>query len=556
MAAPTFVAEYEAAWNNTTTPKTVSATAAAGDVFIVAGGSENANTLVQTPTGGTSITWTQQEAQSGGTGNQSHCILFSAAPSAQSWTLSVARSATANWWGFNALRFSGSSGIGAHISTNNGTSSGLPTVNLTTTGANSAIVAIVANWNGGTAEPTWGAINGYTPTVANGGTVSFFGNTANYAISVAIYPDVGAAGSKTISQSAPTGQRYVIAAIEVLGSAGGSSSASPADPVGITDNVAAPADRPRSQGDPLGLTDSAQVATAFDRSTADPVGLTDSLQIVSGSSVAPNDPLGITDAAAVVAALDRTQADPIGVTDSAQAVVAAVRTTADPVGLTDSLAVTAGASAAPADPLGITDALALSRSITIADAVGITDAVGTVADEVAAPADAVGVTDNVTVALSIARTIGDQVGISDNASAGLTAPGSADLADPLGVTDLLATTAQILRSAADSLGITDSLTVGLSRAASPSDPVGISDSVTAQTGAAPTPADGVGVSDSAVAVLSRVVTIADPVGVVDQASVFNPAVPPLPIDGVSLTVTTDTRNLAMTVEARDMEVST
>lgn len=217
---PTLVAEYEAPWNNNTTPKTVSATAAANDVFVVVGGTENGNTTVQTPTGGTGITWTQLEAQGTG-GTQSTCAIFSATPSAQSWTLSVARSATANWWGFNALRFSNSSGIGAAESTNNGTASGLPTINITTTAANSSLVAIVVNWNGGTAEPTWGAINGYQPTLANGGTVSFFGNTANYAISAAVWPDVGAAGLKTVSQSTPTGQRYVIAVVEVLHAAGG-----------------------------------------------------------------------------------------------------------------------------------------------------------------------------------------------------------------------------------------------------------------------------------------------------------------------------------------------
>ncbi|HEY9418112.1 MAG TPA: hypothetical protein VIQ30_25410, partial [Pseudonocardia sp.] len=300
MAAPTLVTEYEGTWNNSTTPKTVAATAAANDVFIVAGGAENGNTTVSAPTGGTGITWIQQETQ-GAAGTVSHCRLFSAVGlSAQSWTLSVARSATANWWGFNALRFSGSSGIGAAESTNNATGSGLPSLGITTTGANSAIVAVVANWNGGTGEPTWGAINGYTPTVANGGTVSFFGNTANYAISVAVFPDVGAAGAKTVSQSTPTGQRYVIAAIEVLGSSGGSSSASPADPLGITDSAAPIADRPRTQDDPLGLTDAAQTTTTAVRSAGDPVGLTDSLAVVSGASVADDDTLGIADSATVV----------------------------------------------------------------------------------------------------------------------------------------------------------------------------------------------------------------------------------------------------------------
>lgn len=277
-----------------------------------------------------------------------------------------------------------------------------------------------------------------------------------------------------------------------------------------------------------------------------------------GASASPADSLGIADSATRAVAATRAPGDPVGITDSADRTVAADRSQPDGVGVTDSVAAALARDITLSDSIGITDAAArvVSLDRTAGDTVGLTDSAQTTGAGSVTPADTAGITDNVTVALAIARTIGDQVGATDSASADLTAPGSAELNDPLGVTDLLATTAQILRSAADNLGITDTVTVALERSATRNDPVGMTDSVTVQAGAAPNPTDTLGLTDSAVAVLERVVVISDTVGATDGVGLFNPSVPPLPTDGVSLTVSAEQRGLTLTGEARDLEVST
>ena len=60
---PTLVAEYEVAWNSTTSPKTVSVTVAVGDVLVVIGMTENNTTTLATPTG---VTWTLKTSSTSG----------------------------------------------------------------------------------------------------------------------------------------------------------------------------------------------------------------------------------------------------------------------------------------------------------------------------------------------------------------------------------------------------------------------------------------------------------------------------------------------------------
>lgn len=222
MAAPAFVTSYGNVYNNNTTPKTASATAANGDVLVVLGGTENGNATVSTPTGGTGITWTSRGSQPASPTNvESYCAAFSCSPSAQSWTLSVARSGSAVNWGWSGLRFSGSDGIGAASGSDNGTGSGTPSWNITTTGDNSAICVIVVDWNAADgASRTYPTVNGAAPTE-----VTYFRNSNAYTVYVFYYADAGTAGSKTVGVSSPGGQRWVGIAVEVLGSAGSTSKA-------------------------------------------------------------------------------------------------------------------------------------------------------------------------------------------------------------------------------------------------------------------------------------------------------------------------------------------
>jgi hypothetical protein len=215
MAGPTLVADYDSPpWNATTSPKTVSVTAADGDLLVVGAATENANTTVPVPTGGTGITWSLVR-QVGTGGLQGYCAAYSATPPAQTYTHSMTRSATAQW-GYCVARFSGSAGIGAVESTATGGSA--PALNITTTQDNSGILVIDSDWNAvNGSSPTFRQINGASPVhLANGGTAgsTWWGNAYYYA-------DAGPAGVKQVGETAPTGQAPAIIAIEILGTASG-----------------------------------------------------------------------------------------------------------------------------------------------------------------------------------------------------------------------------------------------------------------------------------------------------------------------------------------------
>lgn len=210
MPAPTFVAEYETVWNVATSPKTVSVTTAVGDVLVCFGLVENNSSTLGTPTGGTSLTWTLRQSIS----ITDYCAAYvwtATATTAETFTLSVTRSGGgAAWWGLNCLRWSGSDGVGATNKTN--VASGAPSLSLTTTGANSAVATGVGDWN---------AADGTTRTWRNGETEqTYFRDSAHYSAYVGRWNDSSAAGAKTLGLSAPTGQKYSILAVEVLGTSG------------------------------------------------------------------------------------------------------------------------------------------------------------------------------------------------------------------------------------------------------------------------------------------------------------------------------------------------
>lgn len=211
MAAPTFVAEYETAWNADTTPKALNVTTAVGDVLVIIGMIENGLASLNTPTGGTGLTWTLRQSISLGSDWCAVYVWTATATTAQTFSCSVSRSgSTGAWWGWVALRWSGSGGVGASSKAN---ASGAPSLGLTTTAANSAICIGNADWNAadGTSR-TWRSVNGSPATEQ-----SYFRNSSRYTLYAGRHTDAGAAGAKTVGLSAPAGQKYSITAVEVLG---------------------------------------------------------------------------------------------------------------------------------------------------------------------------------------------------------------------------------------------------------------------------------------------------------------------------------------------------
>jgi hypothetical protein len=222
VAAPTFVQEAETAWDNPNSPKTTASVAVeSGDILVSCAVSEN---HLAPPFGfansGTGLTWTKQQEVD----VTDYCGV--AAGTAQagattSLTVSASRNAGgADYFGQNTLTFRDAGGVGASAKTN--VASGAPSLSITTTQDNSAIVVAVGDWNAADgASRTWRTVNGTAPSAGNGFELSYFRDSSRYTVYLAYYPDAGVAGSKTVGLSAPGGQKYAIVAVEIKGTGGG-----------------------------------------------------------------------------------------------------------------------------------------------------------------------------------------------------------------------------------------------------------------------------------------------------------------------------------------------
>lgn len=210
MTAPTFVAEYESVWNDSQ-PPSISTTTAAGDVLAAFGGLHNGSAQLNLPTGG-GLTWTQQQFRKPSTSYCTAYLWSALASSAATFTTTITKVATDSaLLGGNLLRFSGSDGIGA--SANNSANGAAPTLSLTTTQDNSAIVMLVLDWNGTSGARTYRTADAGTFTE-----MSYY-QAGTWTVQGGYYPDAGTAGAKTVGISAPAGQKYTIVAMEVLGTA-------------------------------------------------------------------------------------------------------------------------------------------------------------------------------------------------------------------------------------------------------------------------------------------------------------------------------------------------
>lgn len=235
--APSFISEQETALN-TTTPKNVGASISAlnGDILVEVAsleGSENAfYGSLNTPTGGTSVSRTLKATEDANSSSTAEARLWTAPiTSDQTFTPSFSisgGSGTPNFIG-TALLFRGSDGVGASGSTNNGAGSGAPSLSITTTQDNSAIVVVVADWNTvDGASRTWRTVNSITPTSGNGYERSYVLDPGGaFTYYAAYYPDAGAAGAKTVGLTAPSTMRYVICAVEIKGAAAAATKAPP-----------------------------------------------------------------------------------------------------------------------------------------------------------------------------------------------------------------------------------------------------------------------------------------------------------------------------------------
>lgn len=216
---PTFVSEYESAWNTTTTPKTVTPTIAANDQLIIVSMTANDTAQPSTPTDNLSTHLTYNLLESIQITDYCCVKMWQAAAGSQSgsFTLSVARTGSADDHGFNCLRFSGVSSIGNHNKANAEVTSGGENLSFTTSAENSLVVCFAADWTADPNSPVWRTVNGFQPGTVNGGRVTYQNVGAAYTVHGANYIDTGAAGTNSYGVSDPVDQKYSIVAVELVG---------------------------------------------------------------------------------------------------------------------------------------------------------------------------------------------------------------------------------------------------------------------------------------------------------------------------------------------------
>jgi hypothetical protein len=217
-AKPTRVFSTDSAWNNVTTPKTISVTVKLGDIIIVMGiiegqATSSSDTLAVTGGGLSWSTAVKVNVAAFCHISEQHAVATSDA----TFNVSIAHTGnTALFFGANATGWRGSDGVGTPQKAN--LASGAPSVSVTTGADASAILAYNADFNA--ADDTtrvWRTINGITPTAGNGLELSHQFLTTRYTLAGAVWDDVGVAGAKTAGQTTLATQKYSIIAMEIKG---------------------------------------------------------------------------------------------------------------------------------------------------------------------------------------------------------------------------------------------------------------------------------------------------------------------------------------------------
>lgn len=194
-----------------------------GDLIVVLCSVESAATLTSvTPTAsGGSVTWTSRASQTAGGSNQSAAYCWTGAVGATATGISVSLNrptSSALFWGISATNWTAHGGVGTTFSGNNGTGSGAPSqAGAASCADNSAVQCVINDWNStdGTSR-TWRTINGAAESES-----LYFRDAVRHAAYGGYRTDTGAAGSITQGLTTPSTMRWVLAGVEILGTAGG-----------------------------------------------------------------------------------------------------------------------------------------------------------------------------------------------------------------------------------------------------------------------------------------------------------------------------------------------
>jgi len=208
--APTFVGNSSSTWSvGGATQATGNVLTQTGDFLVVYAGCEDQGScgtlsVTSTPT----LTW--DLSQSGQLGSYAPAYIWTSTSTSGGNVKVTVSHITGARGGADLLVFRNTGGFGNNIE-NNG-ASGNPGVNLATTASDSAIVAFDTDWTPSAGTGTWSTAAGSFTALDD---VYISGA---YAVHGGYYPDASSTRTYSVGMTAPTGQKWQIVALEILGS--------------------------------------------------------------------------------------------------------------------------------------------------------------------------------------------------------------------------------------------------------------------------------------------------------------------------------------------------
>ena len=201
-------APVSSAYNVPSATQSVTVSVVAGDLIVVCAAAEDSTCVLHTPSAPGNVFTVRQSVSPA---SNSPVAIWTAVAAATDASLPVSVSITGYTparFGFTVFVFSSHGGTGG---SGHGSGTGTPSVAVTTTGANSMLVTVSADWSQNTGARAWSAVN--VPATED----VYATDAGIYTVYIAHYTDTGAAGVKTLGLTSPAGQTYTIVSLEILG---------------------------------------------------------------------------------------------------------------------------------------------------------------------------------------------------------------------------------------------------------------------------------------------------------------------------------------------------
>lgn len=326
--APTLVVtpyEVDSTAANTTSLVTPSFTPSNGEVIVI----KVVSADIGFPTHGAASGGSQTYISRVHDTTASHCevsiitAVISGSPGLM--TITVPFSGSAGWHSMVVERW-GSAQLAGSPATTDTRGTAAASATCTTAANNSVVSWCLGDWNA--VSP---ATRAYRSSATEDG---LHNKSTSFYVAYYAYQTAATAGAQTCGLTAPTGQQWTLAGIEVQAGAtnytqtvtddtGSSDTAtqtvaaaqSLTDSTGSTDTATLSASASRTVTDSSGSTDAAAQASAFTKSVADNGGLTDSVAQLSSITQSVTDDTGLLDSTAQLSVTVRTVTDLTGSTD-------------------------------------------------------------------------------------------------------------------------------------------------------------------------------------------------------------------------------------------------